>query len=54
MITALVILAIVLTVLVALGLIAAMSDSGIFGWFAIQGIVNTAVEVVGLLFKCLE
>ena len=54
MITALVILAVVLTILVAVGLVAMVSDSGIFGWFAINGIVNTAVEVVGLLLKCLE
>ena len=54
MITALVILAIVLTILVAVGLVAAMSDSGIFGWFAINGIVNTAGEIIALLFKCLE
>ena len=43
MITALVILAVVLTILVAVGLVAMVSDSGIFGWFAtIQGIVNTS------------
>jgi hypothetical protein len=54
MLTILVILAVVLTVVLATAAVASLSDGGLLSWLAIDSIVRGAVEIVVLLLKCLE
>ena len=54
MLTILVILAVILTLALAVALVYSMSDGGLFSWFAIDAVIKTAFEVIALLVTCLE